>query len=58
MRRRLRPVAALDYWGTHAVRRYIAVRILHAILIDRAHPMKVRGSFGKIVEASMSVIRS
>lgn len=29
------PVAALDYWGRTALRRFIALRCLHAILIDR-----------------------
>jgi len=31
-----RPVAALDYWGGSALRRYFAVTCLHAILIDRS----------------------
>jgi len=35
LRRRTRPVAARDYWGT-GVRRYIATRALGAVLIDRA----------------------
>jgi 1-acyl-sn-glycerol-3-phosphate acyltransferase len=34
LRSRTRPVAARDYWG-HGYRRYIAIRILHAVLIDR-----------------------
>lgn len=29
------PVAALDYWGRTKLRRFIALDILHAILIDR-----------------------
>ena len=35
LRRRTRPVAARDYWGT-GFRRYIATRALGAVLIDRA----------------------
>jgi 1-acyl-sn-glycerol-3-phosphate acyltransferase len=35
LRRRTRPVAARDYWGT-GIRRYIATRALGAVLIDRA----------------------
>jgi 1-acyl-sn-glycerol-3-phosphate acyltransferase len=30
------PVAALDYWGTSALRRFIAVECLNAVLIDRS----------------------
>ena len=36
LRRRTRPVAARDYWGSGA-RRYIATRALGAVLIDRSH---------------------
>ena len=36
LRRRTRPVAARDYWGT-GVKRYIATRTLGAVLIDRSH---------------------
>ncbi len=35
LRRRTRPVAARDYWGT-GIRKYIATRSLGAVLIDRA----------------------
>ncbi len=35
IRRRTRPVAARDYWGGTPLRRYIALRILNAVLIDR-----------------------
>jgi 1-acyl-sn-glycerol-3-phosphate acyltransferase len=31
-----RPVAGADYWGRGAVRRYLASRVFHAILIDRS----------------------
>jgi 1-acyl-sn-glycerol-3-phosphate acyltransferase len=30
------PVAARDYWGKSALRRHIATRVLHAVLVDRA----------------------
>jgi len=30
------PVAALDYWGASALRRFIAVECLNAVLIDRS----------------------
>lgn len=35
LRSRTRPVAARDYWGKGALRRYIAGRGLNALLIDR-----------------------
>ena len=30
------PVAALDYWGTGAIQRHIATKVLGAVLVDRA----------------------
>jgi 1-acyl-sn-glycerol-3-phosphate acyltransferase len=35
LRRRIRPVAAADYWGKGRVNRYIALKILSAVLIER-----------------------
>ena len=35
LRRRVRPVAAADYWGKGAINRYIALNVLNAVLIDR-----------------------
>lgn len=35
LRRTAHPVAALDYWGAGPLRRYIATRVLGAVLIDR-----------------------
>lgn len=35
LRERTRPVAARDYWGHGAVRRYVAGRVFDALLIDR-----------------------
>ena len=37
LRRVTRPVAARDYWEKTALRRYLAVRVYRAILIDRDH---------------------
>ena len=36
LRARTRPVAAADYWGGDAVRRYIALKGLNAVLVDRS----------------------
>ncbi|MDB5727556.1 MAG: 1-acyl-sn-glycerol-3-phosphate acyltransferase [Noviherbaspirillum sp.] len=35
LRAQTRPVAARDYWGASGLRRYIALRVLNAVLIDR-----------------------
>lgn len=37
LRAKTRPVAAADYWGTGRVKRYIVLRALNAVLIDRSH---------------------
>jgi 1-acyl-sn-glycerol-3-phosphate acyltransferase len=36
LRKQTRPVAARDYWGGDALRRYIALRGFNVVLIDRA----------------------
>lgn len=38
VRLRTRPVAARDYWSASAARRYLAVRVFNAVLIDRRNP--------------------
>jgi 1-acyl-sn-glycerol-3-phosphate acyltransferase len=35
IRRRVRPVAAADYWGVGRIRRYVALKVLNAVLVDR-----------------------
>jgi len=35
-RNRTRPVAAADYWSAGAIRRYMALRILNVVLVDRS----------------------
>ena len=37
LRAKTRPVAAADYWGSSRFRRYIVLRGLNAVLIDRSH---------------------
>lgn len=37
LRRRVRPVAARDYWGCGGVRQWFADHVLHALYIDRTH---------------------
>jgi 1-acyl-sn-glycerol-3-phosphate acyltransferase len=36
LRRTTHPVAAKDYWGRNALTRFIATRVLNAVLVDRA----------------------
>jgi 1-acyl-sn-glycerol-3-phosphate acyltransferase len=36
LRRTTHPVAAKDYWGANAVMRFIATKVLNAVLVDRA----------------------
>lgn len=36
LRARTRPVAAADYWGRPGLRRWLARRVLNAVLVDRA----------------------
>ncbi|MGZ8283750.1 MAG: lysophospholipid acyltransferase family protein [Allosphingosinicella sp.] len=37
------PVAAADYWGSDAVRRYVALSVLNAVLIDRLGTRRSEG---------------
>lgn len=43
-RRSLRPVAGSDYWNRGPVRRYLAGRVFHAVLIERADPGSSHGA--------------
>ncbi len=35
LRRTTHPVAAKDYWGTNAFKRFVAIKVLNAVLIER-----------------------
>ncbi len=37
IRLKARPVAAKDYWGSGIVKRFIALKVLNAVLIEREH---------------------
>lgn len=43
LRERTHPVAAADYWGRGRIRRYIATRVLNAVLIDRQGVKREKG---------------
>lgn len=36
LRERTHPVAAKDYWGTGPIKRFIALKVLNAVLVERA----------------------
>jgi hypothetical protein len=44
LRERTRPVAGADYWNKGALRRYVAHRVLRAVLIDRDPATRTGGS--------------
>jgi len=56
LRRLARPVAGSDYWEQGAVRRYLAERVFHAVLIQRARavssdsPAAARASIERMVD--------
>lgn len=50
LRRHTHPVAALDYWGK-GLRRYLATRVLRAILIDRARGDRDVDPLAPLIEA-------
>jgi 1-acyl-sn-glycerol-3-phosphate acyltransferase len=37
IRAKTRPVAAKDYWGCGIIKRFVALQVLNAVLIDREH---------------------
>jgi 1-acyl-sn-glycerol-3-phosphate acyltransferase len=50
LRARTRPVAARDYWG-RGLRRYIATRVLRAVLIDRVREDPKSDPLAPLIEA-------
>ena len=51
LRDKTRPVAAMDYWEATAVRRYLASKVFHAVLIDRAKVTAQNNPIAKMIEA-------
>lgn len=59
LRERTHPVAALDYWGGSALRRFIALKLLRAVLIDRKGDPKQQDPLAPLVpilEAGESLV--
>ncbi|MCG3180580.1 MAG: hypothetical protein BIFFINMI_02942 [Phycisphaerae bacterium] len=58
-RRRTRPVAARDYWQRGALRRYLAARVFHAVLIERHRVTRANNPLDDLagaLEAGFSLI--
>ena len=53
LRRSVRPVAGRDYWERSPIRRYLAGRVFHAVLIERSDP----GSSQAVAAARASIQR-
>jgi len=51
IRRRTRPVAGSDYWLQGALRRYIATRVIDAVLIDRAGTTRKQDPIAVLAQA-------
>lgn len=51
IRARTRPVAARDYWETNAVRKFLAIRVFNALLIERKNVTARTNPIPQIVAA-------
>ena len=51
VRKQTRPVAAADYWGKGRIRRFLALKVFHALLVDRGHVTRETNPVGPIAEA-------
>lgn len=51
VRERTRPVAAQDYWDTNRIRRFMAVRIFNALLIERKNVTARTNPLPAIIDA-------
>ncbi|MDZ7638854.1 MAG: 1-acyl-sn-glycerol-3-phosphate acyltransferase [Bryobacterales bacterium] len=50
-RRRARPVGAMDYWARGPVRRYLALRVFRAVLVDREMIDRTQSPLLPMIEA-------
>ena len=51
LRARTRPVAAADYWLAGPIRRYVARRVIHAVLIERSTAAREHDPIAVLCEA-------
>jgi len=56
LRRRTHPVAASDYWGRNAAMRFVATRVLNAILVKRSGSRDPLAPLRAVLDAGDSLI--
>lgn len=56
LRRSTHPVAAADYWGTNAFKRFIAINVLNAVLVERGRSADPLGPLREVLEREHSLI--
>jgi 1-acyl-sn-glycerol-3-phosphate acyltransferase len=56
LRRTTHPVAAKDYWGSNALKRFIAIKVLNAVLIERAGSSDPLAPLRDVLERGESLI--
>jgi 1-acyl-sn-glycerol-3-phosphate acyltransferase len=56
LRRTTHPVAAKDYWGSSALKRFIAIKVLNAVLIERERSSDPLGPLREVLARGESLI--
>ena len=56
LRRTTHPVAAHDYWGTGAIKRFIAIDVLNAVLVERSGSRDPLAPMREVLERGESLI--
>lgn len=56
LRKTTHPVAAKDYWGTSALKRFIAIKVLNCILIERERSADPLAPLREVLERGESLI--
>ncbi|MCB2047756.1 MAG: 1-acyl-sn-glycerol-3-phosphate acyltransferase [Novosphingobium sp.] len=56
LRRTTHPVAAADYWGRNALTRFIALKVLNAVLVDRGRSRDPLGPLRDVLDSGESLI--
>ncbi len=56
LRKTTHPVAAKDYWGTSALKRFIAIKVLNCVLIERERSADPLAPLREVLERGESLI--
>jgi 1-acyl-sn-glycerol-3-phosphate acyltransferase len=56
LQRTTHPVAASDYWGRNALTRFVAIKVLNAVLVDRGRNRDPLAPLREVLEAGESLI--